>query len=264
MQKRAIGYIWVSPSEAEPEKVVDEAQRKVHDYCDTNNINFVHLYKDIGSMGVALKRPQMVEMLEAMDNDKIDMVILDSLSNVGRRFHDAVTLLNKFAFIDTGLVSIAEEINTTTEEGKQLLHTLIRIPQLAQWTKPKKEERRIRAKEVLYNGGACPYGYKIDEKTNQYVVVANEASMVKRIFRERLAGRSLRQIAGDLIKEGIRTKRGGRWQANTIKTILENIFYTGIYQCHETIYRNDHDEIVSEHLFRQINEMQDLVLQQVL
>ena len=263
MKKRACGYIWISPSTTEPEQIIEGIQIRVQTYCDENEIELIKMYKDIGTIGVALKRPQMVEMLGNIDDDKIDMLILDSLGNVGRRFHDAVMILNKFAFMDTGLISIAEDINTTTDKGKQLLQTLIRIPQLAQWTKPKTEEKRVRAKEVLYNGGACPYGYEIDEKTNQYVVVPAEASIIKRIFRERLAGRSLRQIAGDLTKEGIKTKRGGRWQANTIKTILENIFYTGIYECHGTIYRNDHDEVISEHLFRQVNEMEE-VLQQVL
>ncbi|MBC7543786.1 MAG: recombinase family protein [Candidatus Sericytochromatia bacterium] len=252
--KRAVGYLWISPSVTEPQPILDETRQRIADYCAENGMELVELFADVGATGVALKRAELVKMFTMLQDQKLDCVVVDSLARLGRRFHDAVTILNEFAFRDAGLVAIEERIDTSSPDGRQLLQTLIRIPQLAQWTQPQQTGgKRVRAKEVLYNGGACPYGYRIDETTNQYAVVTEEASIVKRIFRERLSGRSLRQIANDLTKQSVKTKRGGRWQANTIKTILENIFYTGVYQCHGTVYHDDHDEIISQHLFEQVN-----------
>lgn len=254
--KRAVGYLWISPSQTEPQPIVAETRARIETYCKDHKLELVDLFSDIGATGVALKRPELNKMFAALQDGSVDIVIVDSLAKLGRRFHDAVTILNEFAFRETGLVAIEEAIDTSSPDGRQLLQTLIRIPQLAQWTQQNAAStKRVRAKEVLYNGGACPYGYRIDETTNQYVVVPEEASIVKRIFRERLQGRSLRQIANDLTKQGVKTKRGGRWQANTIKTILENVFYTGVYQCHGQTYHDDHDEIISQHLFDQVNNI---------
>ena len=117
----------------------------------------------------------------------------------------------------------------------------------------------VRNREVLHNGGTCPYGYTLDEHTNQFKVVSLEANVVRRIFRERIAGRSLRQIANDLTRDSIPTKRGGRWQANTVKTILENIFYTGAYQCQNRVYQNDHEAVITQDLFAQVNSNTEVV-----
>src|SRR5690606_26423353 len=102
-------------------------------------------------------------------------------------------------------------------------------------------------------GGACPYGYIIDSKSNQYKIIEEEALVVRRIFRERLSGRSLRQIANDLRKDDIATKRGGKWQANTIKTILENTFYTGVYNQNGSVIKDSQDWIISEYPSSKVN-----------
>jgi len=250
----AVGYIWTSPNTTNANEIVKEKRQKIGEYCSENNIIFKKLFKDIGATGSVISRPQMMEMLNYMKENKIDFLILDTLFNLGRRFHDAVLVLNEFRQNESSLISIQEDINTKTEDGKMIINALFRIPQLEQWTKKATQEQKKRAKEILYNGGACPYGYMIDEQSNQYKIIEVESLIVKRIFRERASGRSLRQIAKDLSKDSIATKRGGRWQANTIKTILENPFYIGIYVYNDIVYRDCHDAIINEYTFCQINE----------
>lgn len=257
-ERTAVGYIWISPDNKDPQALIEQDEKIVSDYCKTNNISFLKTFSDIGVTGPAIDRPELNQMLEFIKEKNINIVVVGSLGNFGRRFHDSLTIMNKLTEKNIDMHSISENFGTLTEEGRSILKSLSKITELTQKIIPlKTERRRKRAREVAYAGGACPYGYKIDEKTNQYVIIPEEAAIVRRIFRERLAGRSLRQIAGDLTKEGVTTKRGGRWQANTIKTILENIFYTGVYQFHDNIYPDDHDEIISEHVFYLVNAMED-------
>jgi len=250
----AVAYIWTSPNTSNANEIVKNVRQTISQYCSENNIILKKLFKDIGATGSIISRPQMIEMLLYMKENKIDYLILDTLFSLGRRFHDAVLVLNEFRDNEASLISIKEDINTKNEDGKMIIKSLFRIPQLEQWTKKATQEQKKRAKEILYNGGACPYGYAIDDKSNQYMVIELESLIVKRIFRERASGRSLRQIAKDLSKDSIATKRGGRWQANTIKTILENPFYIGIYVYNEVVYRDCHDAIINEYTFCQINE----------
>lgn len=48
-----------------------------------------------------------------------------------------------------------------------------------------------------------------------------ERAAVARMLELDAEGRSLREIAAALTAEGVPTKRGGRWQANTIRRILD-------------------------------------------
>lgn len=256
----AVGYIWTSPNNPDAEKMAETAKDKISEYCKENNIVLKKMFKDIGSTGTALKRHGMSDLLKYIDKNETDYFIIDTLYSVGRRFHDAIIVLNEFKYRSTGLIAIDESIDTKSEEGQILLKSLLKIPQISQWTQAPDPKKKQREQEILYSGGACPYGYVIDSKSNQYKIVEEEAQVVRRIFRERLSGRSLRQISNDLTNDDIKTKRGGKWQANTIKTILENPFYVGIYIQNNTVLRDCHDEIVSEYLFNKVNDIEDISL----
>jgi len=249
----AIGYIWTSPSTPDAEGIARSCRETINNYCRENNISFKKMFKDLGGTGTANKREEMTELLQYIDENKIDYLIVDSLYSLGRRFHDVIIIFNEFKNRTVGLISINEKLNTLNAEGQNIINALFSIPHIAHLVRPKDNSIKSREKEIFYSGGACPYGYMIDRKTNHYQVIEQEALIIRRIFRERLSGRSLRQIANDLSKEGIRTKRGGKWQANTIKTILENPFYTGIYINNGIVYRDCHDSLISEYVFNKVN-----------
>jgi len=251
----AVGYIWTSPNTSDAEDLAKATREKILAYCNENNIVMKKMFKDLGSTGSAVKRTEMQELLKYVDRNKVDYLIVDTLNSLGRRFHDAIVILNEFHYKKAGLISIDENIDTKSEEGQFLVKALFKIPQISQWTQPPDPKRKVRAQEILYTGGACPYGYVIDSRSNQYKIIEEEALVVRRIFRERQSGRSLRQIANDLSKDDISTKRGGKWQANTIKTILENPFYIGIYQQNGTTFKDCHDAIISDYIFNKVNSL---------
>ncbi|MEB3299886.1 MAG: recombinase family protein [Candidatus Sericytochromatia bacterium] len=253
MTPRFHGYIWLSPEDASRAERVTAARSTLEAYCDANGLKLSEVHVETSHPGSALERPILSKLI---DEPNV-VLVMPSLNSLGRRFHDVATVLSEFAHREVRLISIAEGVDTSKPEGMQLIRVLVRIPQVAGWIKPIKAPAAskvfVRAREVLHNGGTCPFGYTLDEGTNQFVVNEREAPVVQRIFRERSAGRSLRQIAGDLSKDGIPTKRGGRWQANTVKTILENIFYTGDYQCQNKVFERDHEPIISKELFNEVN-----------
>jgi len=253
-----LGYVWTHPEAASDEAISSE-QASIRAYCEANNMSLEGMKVDAGALGAALERPSMKQIAE---KENITVVVA-SLVSLGRRFHDVATVLSEFSHKDIRLISVQENIDTGRPDGQQLLKLFVTIPQVASWVRPPKSGSApkvfVRSREVLHNGGTCPYGYTLDEATNQFVVNQKEAAVVQRIFRERAAGRSLRQIANDLTRDGIATKRGGRWQANTVKTILENIFYTGDYQCQNRIYPNDHEAVISKELFNEVNCSEEIL-----
>jgi hypothetical protein len=57
---------------------------------------------------------------------------------------------------------------------------------------------------------------------------ADELATVKTIREFRGAGRSLAQIAAELTRRGIPTKRGRAWHASTVRCVLENALYAAV------------------------------------
>ena len=95
-------------------------------------------------------------------------------------------------------------------------------------------ERTNRGKRKIAQDGRLPigtgaglYGYDYDRETKTRRVNEHEATIVRRIFREYAAGRSLYAIAKDLNEVGIKTKRGCPWHPLTVRRILENRCYKG-------------------------------------
>ncbi len=114
-------------------------------------------------------------------------------------------------------------------------------------------------------------GYTKDSSGN-LIVVQEEADIVRRIFREFLAGKSTRKIALDLTRDGIPTATGrGKWHDSTIRSMLRNEKYMGDVLLQKTFttdfltkkkvknlgelpqyyVENNHEPIISRETFQQ-------------
>lgn len=73
-----------------------------------------------------------------------------------------------------------------------------------------------------------PKDWKDDEGHDVYEINEEEAEIVRRIYREFIAGYSITQIAKRLQADGVKTKLGREsWRHNVIESILTNEKYTG-------------------------------------
>jgi site-specific DNA recombinase len=84
-----------------------------------------------------------------------------------------------------------------------------------------------RVAQGQHTGGRPPYGYRHNDG-NGLVPVPHEAKVVRRIFSEFAAGRSVTAIARGLRADGIPTQRGGMWRQPTVSQILANPTYAGL------------------------------------
>ena len=74
----------------------------------------------------------------------------------------------------------------------------------------------------------APYGYSCNEERTALVLDLVQAPVVRRMFTESAAGRSLRAIAHGLTADGIPTIKGGdRWDQTTVRWILGQCICTG-------------------------------------
>lgn len=252
---KAYGYLWLAPetSTDQSEALAEDTGQWLDSYCKNHRWQWQGLQRDHSLQHHPEERPVLKNILQHMQKD--DCLMVKSLLHLGRRFHDVYHLLQWFATQDKGsLIAIEQSLQLTAESAPEILTVLAQFPQLTPEVKEKSLEGPApkRSEVSRHNGGACPYGYEVNS-SNEYVLIAEEAQVVRRIYKQRARGHSLRQIVRDLSHQKVPTKRGGKWQPNTIKNILENPFYMGIYQTHYANFENNHPAIISQELYYTLN-----------
>ena len=80
-------------------------------------------------------------------------------------------------------------------------------------------------------------GYRFED--GQYVIVPEEAEVVRRIYREYLDGKGYITIARELNESGIFTRSGKPWAVFPVQKVLHNYNYTGNLLL-QTTYRENH------------------------
>lgn len=184
------------------------------------------------------QRPGLAAMLERLERGGIDQILTESTDRIARHQGDAFAVRELIEHAGARLFTLMDGVvDDITGTIKSLFDARTR-KDLAQ---------RVRRghKGVIAQGrspSGVAFGYrrvaKLDERGEPVrglrEVDPDKAAIVARIFRDYAAGRSARQIAGDLNAEGIPAPRGGIWRASTIAGhrresmgILSNPIYIG-------------------------------------
>lgn len=126
----------------------------------------------------------------------------------------------------------------------------------ADWdARPEDERRRERARESMkaraLRGlvlGRPPYGYIVEERA--LAPHPRESQVVKRMFRAYLEeGEGLRRIAAQLNRDGIKTRLGRAWTPGSVRTVLKNPAYTGLYRRLGVVVPASHPAIIDRATF---------------
>lgn len=95
------------------------------DYCQKNNYEVIEEYKDNGISGATDNRPAFNKMLEDIRTKKINCVLVYKLDRIGRSLQHLLNLFEEFKNRDIEFISLTQNINTNTPEGKMFLRMLM-------------------------------------------------------------------------------------------------------------------------------------------
>lgn len=114
-------YYRVSTKEQE----IGMQKKAIKDYCERENIIIFKEYSDIGQSGKKESRPAFDKLLKDMRDKKFDCVVVYKLDRIGRSLSHLVKLFEEFKKKNINFISITQNINTTTPEGRMFLHILM-------------------------------------------------------------------------------------------------------------------------------------------
>lgn len=212
-------------------------------------LHLVDTYIDNGWTGTNTNRPEFQRLLADIQTGKIKALVIKDFSRFSRDYIEAGNLLeNIFPAYGIRFISVVDRYDSFETDGTAE-SLLIPLKNLINSFYSKDMSRKVstavhaRQLEARHIPSMIPYGY-IKSETREYRFEPDPetADNVKRIFRQRLEGVPLNQIANRFNDEGVpspgklRYLRGqttdkryatSRWSAQLIKQILKNPTYLG-------------------------------------
>jgi len=219
-------------------------------------------YDDGGLSGASLDRPALQQLLAEVQARRIDIVVVYKVDRLTRSLADFAKLIELFEAHAVSFVSVTQSFNTSSSMGRLTLNVLLSFAQFERELIGERVRDKIAAskRKGIWVGGPVPLGYAAVDK--KVVVVAAEADTVRTIFARYLELGSVRALAEDLDRHGIRSKvrklsngrtvGGGAFGVGALAYLLKNRFYIG-----EVVYRGEvlggkHKPILDSALFEAV------------
>lgn len=171
-------------------------------------------------------------MLRAFDSGEFDVLMVTETSRLSRRLTDVLDVRPPRRGIR--VVVTRQGIDTDTDDFALKLLVLVAENEVKVKSERAARYSVERRKAGHPTAGKTPHGYRWmpekerDQKGTRYVIDEDEASDVRQIFKEFLAGASLGQIARDLSDSGRRTRAEARWHTSTVRRVLMNPLYAAL------------------------------------
>ncbi len=229
--KRAAIYARFS-SDLQSDKSVDDQIALCRSFCEREGHDVVNVWSDHARSGASVfGRDGLMALMQAVPNDQFDVVVVEALDRLSRDQEDLAGIYKRLKFQGVELHAVHDGQADTVQIGIRGLVGQLYLEDL-------KHKTRRGMSGVVRDGrsaGGRAYGYRpVTGKPGELEIVEEEAAIVRRIFDEFVAGRTPREIAGDLNREGVAPPRGTHWAAATINGnltrghgILINPLYSG-------------------------------------
>src|SRR3989454_5704598 len=173
-------------------------------------------YDDGAFSGASLDRPALQQLLAEVRAGKIDIVLVYKVDRLTRSLADFAKRIELFDAHRVSFVSVTQSFNTSSSMGRLTLNVLLSFAQFERELIGERVRDKIAAskRKGIWVGGPVPLGYATVDK--KILVVPAEAEAVRTIFARYLELGSIRALAEDLDRRGIRSKPRRRSTRRTL------------------------------------------------
>ena len=207
-----------------------EGQRKVcYEFAERNGYTIIGEYIDRGLTGTTDSRPEFLRMIADSAKRQFQGVIVYQLDRFARNRYDSATYKTKLKKNGVRVLSARENIS---DDASGVLMEAV-LEGMAEYfsvelSQKVKRGMMLTAQKCEFTGSGVPLGYKIVDK--KFAIDEETAPIVKRIFEMYLAGSTMTEIIHYLNQNGVKTSKGNPFNKNSIRQIITNTRYLGIYK----------------------------------
>ena len=206
------------------------------------------VFADFAISGSTLQRPGFEQMMKAVQEKRVDILVTEDVSRISRDFADAAGIFKRLQFVGVPLIGLSDGIDTSAKHAKlsftlKSLMSDLYLDDLRDKTLRGLEGRALAG----FATGQVPYGYSTIPVHgpngtligNKIVIDKEEAKHIRRIFEWYRDGMALNQISKTLNRDFVPSPRAGSrhkrfgWGASSIRAILYNERYVGVWRFKE-------------------------------
>jgi len=224
-------------------------------------------YDDGGFSGGNTDRPALKRLLADVEAGRIDIIVIYKLDRLSRSLLDFMKLVEFFESHNTSIVSITQQINTSTSAGRMMINILMTFAQyereiIAERIRDKIAGAKRRGKHC---GGTPVLGYDADPETKKLGINQKEAELVRHIFKRYCELGSAREVARELKKQGYKNKtwttrkgnihKGRDFTMTCIWRMLNNPLYIGQVIHKDKRFPGEHEAIIDKRTYEMARAM---------
>ena len=212
-KKRVAAYARVS---AETERLMHSLSAQISYYSSFIQNNpeweYAGVYADKFISGTSInKRKELQRLLSDCDKGLIDIILCKSISRFARNTVDLLQTIRHLKDIGVEVKFEKENISTFSKDGEFMLSILASFAQEESNSISENVKWGLRKRFEDGSIGAANkhiYGYRYDENLKKYIIIPEEAKMIKKMFDMYINGISLKKIADELNTQGYRSING--------------------------------------------------------
>jgi site-specific DNA recombinase len=255
---KVAGYIRVSSEDQLEGRSLEAQEFAIRDACASRDWQLTKVYRDEGLSArkdSIAARPAFAQLLDDCRQNQYGVVVVHNLDRFSRNLRVTLDAFKTLADRNIAFVSLSENIDYSTPEGRLFLGMLGAFAQYFSDSLSKHTSKGMAARaRAGLPCGPVPFGYQLDRATSDVAIpLAAEADAIRTCFEMFAGGRTMRELAAFLNERDFKTRhRAGQPQRFTIyslRSILANPFYTGRITYHGEVLPGKQLAIVDDALF---------------
>lgn len=242
----AIGYDRISSPKFLEKKLSPEVQKqRIIDYCKFKSWELLYVEVEVKSGKDIEGRTRFQKVLEDIRNGKANCLVVNDFSRSFRNMEEAIRIMNELRDIGSIIVSIANNVDTSTPDGRAMYGMLSVFNEMQRsFTKQRVEEIIQYKVERGLNIGKVPNGYKYAGKGKPVKINPEESQKIKEMFNMTINRISYKEICEKFNIKPFHYYR-----------VIRNPFYTGKIIYNENIYIGLHEAIIDNETFEKANSI---------
>ena len=250
-------YCRKSSEEEERQALSIESQlQELRDYARKNNLTVVDIFTESKSARKPNNRPVFQEMLNLIEAGQAEGILSWAPDRISRNAPEGALIVD---LLDRAVIKDLKFPSFYFESGPQGVFNLslafnfgkLYVDNLSQNVKRGIREK-IRRGEFP---GPAPIGFVNNFKKKDIEADPESFDLVRALFEQYAAGElRFHEIRAKLFDHGVRTRSGGAISLNTIRRMLANPFYTGVFKLKGELHKGSHPKMINQDVFDKVQK----------
>lgn len=242
-------------SHAQKDTSIEQQFAEIREYCERAGIRIVGQYADRHLTGTNDRRPEFQRLMKDAAKGHVQLVVCWKVDRFARNRYDSAMYKARLKKYGVRVVYAKESI-PEGPEGILLESVLEGSAEYYSANLSQNIRRGLHANalECKVNNGRLPLGFR-KGPDGRYAIEPTGAQLVREIFAMYTDGMSPTEICADLNARGFRTSRGALYNKNSLRSILRNERYIGVYKYADVRVEDGIPAIVTKEVFDTAQEI---------